>query len=481
MGSKWPNVQLGDYCFKIGSGATPKGGSSVYLDVGEVSLIRSQNIHNDDFKADGLVFISPIAASKLSNVTVELSDVLLNITGDSVARVCMAPEEYLPARVNQHVAIIRPNPKEFDARFLRYFLTTPHSQATLLTLASAGATRNALTKSMIEGLVVPKPPLGIQKEIADKLYLLDSKIKLNQKTNQTLEKMAQALFKSWFVDFDPVIDNALAAGNLIPDELQERAELRQRVIAERTTNPKLKPLPDDIQHLFPSEFEQCGDYAIGIAGWIPKGWKVSTTGEHFSFQNGYAFKSMQMTKEEGIPVFKMGHIKRGGGFKADGTKSYFPDNLVDDKISSYFIKKGDLLMSMTDMKSNMVILGNTALMPESDKFLLNQRCGLLRKNKATHLNYSYMYYFTNDKTVVKELRSRANSGVQVNLTATAIKETILLVPSVNVHEIFDSQVSSYLEKTFINDKNIKCLTKLRDTLLPKLIAGEIKIPDVKTA
>jgi len=90
-----------------------------------------------------------------------------------------------------------------------------------------------------------------------------------------------------------------------------------------------------------------------------------------------------------------------------------------------------------------------------------------------------MYYFTNDKAVVKELRSRANSGVQVNLTTAAIKETTLLVPSIEVHELFDSQVSSYLEKTFINDKNVKCLSKLRDTLLPKLISGELQLPDVK--
>ncbi|HBW3530768.1 TPA: restriction endonuclease subunit S, partial [Klebsiella pneumoniae] len=143
MGSKWKTVRLGDYCIKIGSGATPKGGNSVYTDTGNTYFIRSQNVYNHGFNTNGLVFITDEAAFKLKNVDVQENDVLLNITGDSVARVCIAPGAFLPARVNQHVAIIRPKNDAFDPRFLRYFLSSPHQQTLLLTLASAGATRNA--------------------------------------------------------------------------------------------------------------------------------------------------------------------------------------------------------------------------------------------------------------------------------------------------------------------------------------------------
>ncbi|MCL4410459.1 MAG: restriction endonuclease subunit S, partial [Gammaproteobacteria bacterium] len=141
MSADWPMVCLGNYCEKIGSGATPKGGKSVYLDVGETALIRSQNVYNEGFTASGLAFISEEAADKLRNVSIEPNDILLNITGDSVARVCMAPEEYLPARVNQHVAIIRPDNSRLDSRFVRYFLSSPEQQRLLLTIASSGATR----------------------------------------------------------------------------------------------------------------------------------------------------------------------------------------------------------------------------------------------------------------------------------------------------------------------------------------------------
>src|SRR5271165_2310214 len=112
-----------------------------------------------------------------------MNDVLLNITGDSVARCCQVTKDILPARVNQHVAIIRPRPDELDARFLRYVLVSPSMQSHLLALASAGATRNALTKAMIESLEVPAPALPVQKAIAHILGTLDDKIELNRRMN----------------------------------------------------------------------------------------------------------------------------------------------------------------------------------------------------------------------------------------------------------------------------------------------------------
>src|SRR5690554_4854061 len=102
----WKEVKLGDITEKIGSGSTPKGGSKVYVDRG-ISFIRSQNVLDFAFSKDGLVNIDEDAARKLDNVEVLANDILINITGDSVARTCLVPNEILPARVNQHVSIIR--------------------------------------------------------------------------------------------------------------------------------------------------------------------------------------------------------------------------------------------------------------------------------------------------------------------------------------------------------------------------------------
>ena len=102
-GNGWVSLRLGDVCEKIGSGATPRGGSKVYLEQGAVTLIRSQNIYNNEFAHNGLVYITPEHAEQLASVEVLPNDVLLNITGDSVARCCQVDPSVLPARVNQHV------------------------------------------------------------------------------------------------------------------------------------------------------------------------------------------------------------------------------------------------------------------------------------------------------------------------------------------------------------------------------------------
>lgn len=148
-------VKLGDITDKIGSGATPKGGSKSYKPEG-VALIRSMNVHDRKFVYDGLVFIDDDQASALSSVEVQENDILLNITGASVARVCRAPKDVLPARVNQHVAIVRLKPNTVDPELLERYLTLPSVKRQLLRIAtSGGATREALTKSQIKNLIIP--------------------------------------------------------------------------------------------------------------------------------------------------------------------------------------------------------------------------------------------------------------------------------------------------------------------------------------
>lgn len=197
---KWENARLGDLCDKIGSGATPKGGSTVYIEHG-VSLIRSQNVYNLQFEYGGLTHITDDAAAKLDGVTIQENDILINITGDSVARTCIVPKYVLPARVNQHVAIIRPKVDELDARFVNYYLASPYMQKFMLGLAvGKGASRNAMTKGMIEDFSLPKPPLSTQYRIADILSAYDDLIENNRRQIKLLEEAAQRLYKEWFVD-----------------------------------------------------------------------------------------------------------------------------------------------------------------------------------------------------------------------------------------------------------------------------------------
>lgn len=194
----WKKVKLGDVCLKIGSGATPRGGESSYISHG-ISLVRSQNVLDYAFSMRGLAYITEKQANELSNVELKEDDVLVNITGDSVARICQIPNFILPARVNQHVAILRANQNTLHPVYLKYYLLHPISKQNLLTLASSGATRNALTKGMLEGFEIQIPDLLTQSRIASILSAFDDKIELNRQMNNTLEQIAQALYKKYFV------------------------------------------------------------------------------------------------------------------------------------------------------------------------------------------------------------------------------------------------------------------------------------------
>jgi type I restriction enzyme, S subunit len=192
---KWKKVCLRDYTTKIGSGITPKGGASVYQERG-FALFRSQNIYNGSFFDKGLAFINEVIAKKMQSVEVIEGDVLLNITGDSVARCCNAPSDFLPGRVNQHVAIIRANKEKLHSKFLMYQLISPFMQNTMLSYAEgAGATRNALTKSIIEDLRINLPPLRTQHLIASTLSAYDDLIENNLKRIKVLEEKAEVSFK----------------------------------------------------------------------------------------------------------------------------------------------------------------------------------------------------------------------------------------------------------------------------------------------
>ena len=173
----WEAKRLGDVTTKIGSGATPRGGNESYKDEG-ISLIRSMNVHDRNFKEKNLAFIDEEQAKDLSNVTLEENDILLNITGASVARCCIIPVEYLPARVNQHVSIIRPKQGVINSYFLNYLLTSKFYKDQLLFTGEQGATRQAITKVQIQDFKICFPKsLPDQRSIVAKLDALSAETK----------------------------------------------------------------------------------------------------------------------------------------------------------------------------------------------------------------------------------------------------------------------------------------------------------------
>lgn len=412
MSSNWDWIRLGDYCSKIGSGATPSGGKSSYLDFGPFCLIRSQNIYNDGFTPSGLAYISLEQAKKLESVSVEENDVLLNITGDSVARVCLALGQYLPARVNQHVAIIRPLEEKLDSRFLRYFLASPTQQDLMLGMAAAGATRNALTKVMIENFKVPCPPLEEQKQIADILALFDDRTALLRETNATLEAIAQALFKSWFVDFDPV---------------HTRARGKQPA-----------GLTPEVAALFPDSFEES---ALGL---VPKGWAIGELQDLLVLQRGFDLPASARTPGA-YPL-----IAASG---PNGTHNVA-------------MAKGPGVIT-----GRSGVLGKVFLTLE-DYWPLNTTLWVKEFKHATPC-YAYELLRMLDF-------SSFNAGSAVpTLNRNHIHSLKYLLPSKALVREYESKAMVLHQRALANAKQAETLTTLRDTLLPRLISGQLRLPDVE--
>ena len=188
-------VSLQEITTKIGSGSTPRGGESAYQ-LNGISLIRSQNIYDEGMRAKGLVFIDDIQAKKLDNVTVEKNDILFNITGASVARCCMVEEVYLPARVNQHVSIIRTNNKALS-KYVQMILTNSEYKNKLLEIASGGTSREAITKTQLETFKIPLPSMEEQKKIVSKLETIEKKIKQKEEQLASIPQQKEDVLKKY--------------------------------------------------------------------------------------------------------------------------------------------------------------------------------------------------------------------------------------------------------------------------------------------
>ena len=192
----WNQKQLGEITTKLGSGATPKGGKEAYQEDG-ITLIRSMNVHNGLFEYKELAHISEEQATKLDNVTIEENDVLLNITGASVARSCVVPSKILPARVNQHVCIIRCN-QRIVPEFLNKLLIDDNYQRLLWSIARGGATREAITKQQVESLKIIVPPIELQNQFADFVHQVDKSKVAVQKALDETQILFDSLMQKYF-------------------------------------------------------------------------------------------------------------------------------------------------------------------------------------------------------------------------------------------------------------------------------------------
>ena len=448
--SNYIRCELGDLCQKIGSGLTPTGGSSVYLANGTVKFIRSQNVHDFELRLDDIVYLSTDDAMRLEGVTVHKNDVLLNITGDSVARVCLATPKALPARVNQHVAIIRTDKKRLHPEYLLYYLLESNNKAKLLGLASVGATRKALTKSMIEDLEIEVPTdIFEQRRIAHILGTLDDKIENNRKTAKTLEAMAQAIFQSWFVDFDPV--RAKMAGES-PESICKRLKLTPEIL-----------------DLFPYRLV---DSELGE---IPEGWEVKPLGELVKMIKGRSYKSEELSESE-TALVTLKSFARGGGYRIDGLKPYTGTFKQEQLLSS-----GDMLIACTDVTQAAEVIGRPIIVRGSPKYhnLVASLDTIIVRPVDRSMNPTYLYYLCATNLFTSHTGTYVTGTTVLHLSKEAVPSFRHALPTHNLVDIFQIMAIPLLKKNEVIEAENEHLEIIRDTLLPKLISGEIRVPEAE--
>jgi type I restriction enzyme, S subunit len=352
--------------------------------------------------------------------------------------------------LGQNLVLLRADESRFYPPFLRWLAKGPQWWGQVNKFLNVGAVFDSLRCADVPNFELPIPNLDEQKSIAHILGSLDDKIELNRQMNTTLDSMAQALFKSWFVDFDPVIDNALAAGNPIPEPLHARAKIRKAL------GDKRKPLPEAIQKQFPSRFVFSEEM-----GWLPEGWQPTPLNHIANYQNGLALQKFRPENEyDFLPVIKIAQLKKG---YADGEEkaspNINPECIIDD---------GDVLFSWSGSLMVDVWCGG--------KGALNQHLFKVTSNKFP----KWFYYEYTKFHLIEFQRIAADKAVTMgHIKREHLHQAFCLVPPKGLFERCSHVVECLLERHIDLRKQNKQLETLRDTLLPKLLSGKLRVPEAE--
>jgi len=353
--------------------------------------------------------------------------------------------------------------ENLDPEFLAYWLKSSNGQLTLSSIM-IGSAQKALTIDALRNLEVSMPSYSAQLNAVKSLKLLDCKIALNRQINKTLEQMAQALFKSWFVDFDPVIDNALDAGFFeqdleLSDELLRRAETRKAV----RESADFKPLPENIRQLFPAAFEECSEPSLGLGGWVPNGWSIKCVSKAISIN-----PKVSLAKNT---------IAKFVDMKALPTTGYSIEEVIEKPFTGGIKFKQDdvLLARITPCLQN----GKTGIVD----FLSDNEAGfgstefiILRGNKNIH--YSYIACLARHEQFRQHvMQSMVGSSGRQRVQNGCFDNYQIAVPCIEVMNSFASLALPSFKKLKENTNESITLSRLRDTLLPKFISGELRLSD----
>ncbi|HCI6773360.1 TPA: restriction endonuclease subunit S [Klebsiella quasipneumoniae subsp. similipneumoniae] len=438
MGSKWKQTTLGDLALGFDGAVDGPFGSnlpaSAYTESG-YPIIRGSNlsIGLDDFKDSDFVFVPEHIFKKLSRSECRAGDIIFTKKGTlgqtGIISTTHRFEKYL---LSSNQMRLRVDPDKALPEYVYYYVSSQQAINKLIQDSECTGVPK-INLAYLKSFPISLPSLIEQKDIIDILGSFNRKITLNRQINRTLEQISQTLFKSWFVDFDPVIDNALDAGNPIPEALQSRAELRQKV----RNSADFKPLPADIRALFPAEFDETE------LGYAPKGWMTNRLENILELAYGKALKKTERTNGN-YPVYGSGGV--------DGTHN------------EYLVKGPGVIVGRKGTVGSLH-WENKNFYPIDTVFFVKPK-----------EYYSLVYCYQLLKTL--GLENMNTDAAVPGLNRNNAYRLEVVTPTQSIIAKFTNIIQTIQHKMDSNHNETENLTALRDTLLPKLISGELSLEDL---
>jgi type I restriction enzyme S subunit len=435
---------LGDLCLPDGGVQTGPFGSQLhasdYVEHG-IPIITVEHLGDNRIVHENVPCVSDEDAHRLSKYVLKTGDIVFSRVGSVDRRAIVHPGEegWL---FSGRCLRVRPDPTKIDAAYLSWFLGLPGFKYYVRQIA-VGATMPSLNTTLLSDMPIYFPPaLKEQQAIACILGTLDDKIELNRRMNETLEAMARAIFKSWFVDFDPV---------------RAKAEGRNR------------GLPDHIAALFPDQLEESD------IGEIPRGWPLTQLGAKANTVKGRSYRSSELV-DSSTALVTLKSFARGGGYRPDGLKSY-AGNYNPDQV----VEPGELVIACTDVTQAAQVVGRPAIVRPSRHFgtLVASLDTLIVRPIAPDITRAFLYFLAGTNAFAWHMYAHTTGTTVLHLAKEAVPSFRFPQPTEHLVKAFDDVASPLLDRIAAAETESEVMAALRDTLLPKLISGELRVPDAE--
>ncbi len=432
----WPTAKIGDVCLRVTKGTTPTTGGGAYADKG-IAFIKVEAITDSGgFLPEKFAFIDAKTDERLARSRLQDKDILFTIAG-TIGRVAQVANDILPANINQAVAIVRPNPDLIFPRYL-YYVLRDSERIQLAKSKVVQSVQANFSLGELSSIELPLPPQNEQRAIAHILGALDDKIELNRKQNETLEAMARALFKAWFVDFEPV-----------------RAKMEGRW----QRGQSLPGLPAHIYDLFPDRIVE------SESGDIPAGWRVFAFGD----------------------VAQQGKGAVNPGNSPQGTFTHYSLPAFDSAQSPYIELGSAIKSNKTPVPDGAVLVSK--LNPHIPRVWQVGKAGANAVCSTEFIvwtprppaNNAFLYCLASSSEFNSAMRQlvTGTSNSHQRVKPDQLRDIRVFTAVESVIEAFSEAVRLPMEQVIQNRQQSHALAQLRDTLLPKLISGELRVSDAE--